>query len=468
MSKAIVVCAAMIVLALCAAGAYAGEATDTGAAETTPTGEGTATTETPAESSEPTYRGDESAAIPLYRRAERAYEERNYEEAVRLLQQAYAAHEHPYLVYNMGQAQRNARNYEEAITAYRQYLQLVPREELINETYISIGECLLGLGRREEANEAFQHYLNLERQGDYAGHARRAVESGESPAEQDRRDPAQVHEARQLCDRADTLWAQEQYEEAALLFLQGYEHMPEMHELLYNAALAYLDGERWGDAARTFSRYVRTPGADHDAWAFLGESYAEECGVIDAIRAYERYLELEPQGTYADQAREYVNEFMPGEWSDPSVDFQPTHGEVERARTEFVTAREHYDASRYREALEGLQRAYRIIPGRALVFNMGRCHFRLNEWQESLTHYERALQRGDEGEYAYAHIEAAECLLELNRPAEAARHLQAYRDRAATDDLPEEETNMERVRDLQQRVGDRAGTGGSEHTSGTD
>jgi len=92
----------------------------------------------------------------------------------------------------------------------------------------------------------------------------------------------------------------------------------------------------------------------------------------------------------------------------------------------------------------------------------------LNEWQEALTQYERALEHGDEGRYAFAHIEAAECLLELDRPAEAARHLQAYRDRAATDDLPDEETDMERVRGLQQRIEESGGTGGSEHTSGTD
>ncbi len=447
------------ILALGAAGAYADPPEESAVTDTTSTS-GTPTT--------PTYRGSESEATPIFDRANDAYEERNYEEAIRLIQQAYEAHEHPELLFNLGQANRLARHHEEALAAYRQYLQLVSREELYPRVYISISECLIELGRRQEANEALQHYLNLESDGEYAAQARRAVESGESPTGQDRRDPQAVREAQELHDRAVTLWEQGQHEEAALLFLRGYQRMPDIHEFARNAGLAYLQGELWADASRTFLRYVSTPGAEHDAWAYMGEGYREQDAFPDAAAAYERYLELEPNGQHAAQAREFVNEYMPADWHDTSLGYQPTRGESARARTEFNAAFEHFEAGRYREALEGLESAYRIVPGRELVYNMGRCHFHLNEWQQALTYLDRVLERGDQDVFAFGRILAAECLLELDRPAEAATHLQAYLARATSDELPDEEENILRVSELQTRVGQYGASSTTERAPETD
>lgn len=467
MSKRHMICFfALVVLALWAARAHAIEPDE----EDAGTGESADTAETPDTGEEPaerTYAGDESQARPLFDQAREVYDDRRYEEAARLLEQAFELHEHPLTVYNLGLCHRLAFNHTEAIAAYRQYLQICPRDQLNAEVYISIGECLLRLDRREEANEAFQHYLNLERDGELAGQAERAVETGETPTDQDRRDPRTVREARELCDRADSLWEQEELEQAALLFLRGYERMPGMHEFLYNAALCYMDAEMWADAARTFSRYVQTPGAEHDAWAFLGECHGEALYILRAVEAYERYLELEPRGTYADEAREFVNEIIPSDWEGSGSGRQPTRGEVERAIADFQTAEERYRAGRYREALESLQRAHELYPSRTLVFNMGRCYFRLNEWEPALTHFERTLERGDEGPYAVAHLEAAHCLLELNRPEEARDYIEEYTGRAGTDELPNEEENLRRARELRSRIEARSGDG-AEHAPGAD
>lgn len=404
------------------------------------------------ETTERTYRGNPDEAQPFYEQALEAYDARRYEEAARLLERAFEAHEHPLLAYNLGQSYRRAGNDEAALTAYQRYVEICPRDELINEVYIQIGESLLRLERREEANEAFQHYLDLERDGEDAAQAQRAIESGEAPSAQDQRDPQAVEQAREICDRAAALWEQEQFQQAADTFLRGYERMPEMHEFLYDAGLCYLDAQAWGDAARTFQRYVQTPGAEHDAWAFLGECYGEQFNFASAVETYERYLELEPEGTYAAEARAFINDTMPPEVGSPQAETGASPEEAARARELVETARGHYAAERYAESLDCLQRAYQIVRARSLIHNMGLCCLRMGEWEQALGHFERILQFGEEGISSTAHLEAAECLLELNRAQDAIRHIERYIALARQQDLPDEESYLERARELQQRA----------------
>jgi tetratricopeptide (TPR) repeat protein len=412
---------------------------------------------------EPTYRGSESAAMPFYNRAEEAYQAGRYAEAAQLLEQAFEAHEHPLLVYDMGQAYRLARDHQHALEAYQRYIQICPRDRLRNAVYVSMADCLLALNRREEANEALRHYLDLEADGEYAAEAQHSVETGQPPSAQGRRDAGTVQDADAVCNEADALWEQEHFQQAAEVFLRGYERLPDVHELLYDAALCYLDGQMWADAARTFSRYVRTPGAEHDAWAFMAESYAEQFNFSDAVQAYERYLELEPQGTYAEQARTFIRDTMPPAEGSPEAETGASPGEAERAAALLTTARERYNADHFRESLESLQQAYQIVPARSTLFNMGRCYLGLHEWENALSHFERVLERGDEGRYAAAHLDAADCLLELNRREEALRHVEQYMARARESDLPNEESDMEWAREFQQRA-----QGGSSHEGETE
>jgi tetratricopeptide (TPR) repeat protein len=411
-----------------------------------------------AEDAEPTYRGDEEQAMPLFERAERAFDEHDYDEAVRLLEEAFELHEHPLIAYNIGVANGRAQHHEAAIAAYQRYLQICPRSDLITEVYISIGECLLRLRRREEANEAFQHYLDLERDGGYAAQAERAIRTGETPADQDRRDPRTVQQAQELFDRAEALADERQFQQAAELFLRGYERMPDMHELLFDAGLCYLDGQMWADGARTLSRYVRTPGADPLALYFLGEGYGMECDFSSAVEALERYLQLAPDGAFVEEARAFINDLYPPP-SELGVrrETGATPGEYNRAREHYDRGDEHFEAERYREAISEYESAFEIVPSRQLIFFIGRCYSRLEEWQQALTQFERVLERGDQSFFSIAHVEAAECLIELNRPQDAIRHLDQYLARAREDDFAEEEEYTSRADELRQRAAGGAG-----------
>jgi tetratricopeptide (TPR) repeat protein len=404
-----------------------------------------------AAASEPEFEGDRNAARPIFTRATQEFDARRYEQAAELLQQAFDTWQNPTFMYDIGQCHRLASRYEEALTAYRRYLDISPSPQ--NITYIQIGECFISLGRREEGNEALRHYLELEENGEFAGQARHSVETGEAPSAQDRRDPEQVREARQVYERAAALYREQQYEQAADLFVSSYERMHGMHEFLYNAGNCYMEAGMWGEAARTFARYVQTPGAEHDAWASLGDCYAQQHQLREAAQAYERYLELEPQGDRADEARRFVSAAAPAEDGAERAAMRATPGDMQRA-TELVNAGwDHSDAGRYEQALECHRQAYEIVQDRDILFYMGECCAHLGRHAEAVTHFERYLEGGDRGEGAVVHLHAAESLLALGRTSDAARHISAYMTRARAENLLDEEQNTRWARRLQQRAG---------------
>ena len=399
------------------------------------------------EESSATYPGDADAARPHWQQARSAYVDGQYRDAVRGLERAYEIYQHPFIQFNLGQSHRRLGNFEEALTAYNRYIETSAAQDRVNRVYVFIGECHLGLDRREQANQAFRRYLALEEAGEMAEQVRRAIETGEPVSEQDRRDPEQVRLARDLTRRADAMWEAEQYQQAAELFLSGYGRWPEMHELLYNAALAYMDGELWQQAAETYQRYVRTPGAEHDAWAFLAECLHEEWNLAGALEAYQRYLQLEPTGTYADYAREYVQSIAPSPHG-RSVTDRPTDEELLNAEQHYSQGVDHFENGDYEQARRAFEVAYMAVPDRNLYFNMGRCDEELGNWAAARTCYQGFLEAGDESTAAVVHLFLARVLLRLNQRSEASRPIRTYVDRARTEELPNEAADLAWAREL--------------------
>jgi len=451
---------ALILTVLWARGAVAGEP-DEEAEDSDATAESAETIE-----EDPDRADDSEEATRLFGEAEEHYLAHRYEEALGLLEQAFELDEHPLLIYNIGQSHRHLDNFEPALAAYRQYLELCPREELMTEVYALIGECLICLGRREEANEAFQRYLDLENDGEQADQVRRAVETGEAPTEQERRDPDTVRQAQELHDRAEALLDQDQYEQAALLFIQGYERMPDIHELLFNAGLCYLDGSMMDEGMRTLARYVQTPDADPLALYFLGEVYAEQCDFSSAIEAFERYLETAPDGEWRQEARAFINELYPAEGDAAREETGATPEEMTRARALSNRAWDDFEAERYAEALQAFEGAYEIVQARTLICNMAGVLVAMERREEAVRRYEEFLEGGDEGEDASVHVEMAECLIEMNRIDEARRHIDAYMERARASDLPDEDAYMDWARNLQRQCESRGGSGDSSRAPG--
>ena len=402
----------------------------------------------------PAIEGDPSVARPIFNQARAAFARGEYAEAARLFRRSFEAYRDWTLIYNVAQALRRGGEYENAITTYREYLQNAPNAD--NLAHIHIGECLVHLGRRDEANQSFRRYLALEENGEFADAARRAIETGQAPSAGDRRDLETVRAAGRLVDRADALWDAERFEEAARVFLDGYRQFPDLHELLYNAGLAYLDGRMWREAANAFARYVRTPGADHDALAFLAECYDELYEFGDAVRAYERYIEVEPRGTYADVARDYIRAIMAPSTGGGHGGQPPSREEMENAERMYAQAMQLFREEHYDQARRAFETAYMAVPDRNFYFNMGRCEEKLENWAGARASYQSYLEAGDQGRAASGHLFLARVLLHLSEWSEASRHIRAYVDRARAEELPDEAADLGWARELLEQASTRS------------
>ena len=381
--------------------------------------------------SEPTYAGNREEGAQLERQAVSAFQEHQYAEAARLFEQAWQAYQHPRYQFNIGQCYRHAQSWPQAVEAYQRRLDLEPAPP--NYIYAHLGYCLLQAGQREEANAALRRYLELEPEGDLAEQVQQAVDTGRWPADAGRRPPEAVEAARAVHDRAQQLADQGQFQQAAEAFMEGYRQHNQIHELLLNAGLCSMWAGRTAQAVEAFTQYLETPGADMAALAHLAECRLTEGDLPAARETYQRYLQRDPDGQFARQARQVIL-FI------ERLDPMPTRANVAEAKEHIARANDHALAGRYRQAQREYEAAYEIIPVSTVRYNIGLCHYHRGQHEEALTLFLQYIeQEGDEGREASVHVDAARCLADLNRNEEAMQHIRAYRARADAAELPREQ-----------------------------
>jgi tetratricopeptide (TPR) repeat protein len=376
------------------------------------------------------FEGDEEAGTRLERQAVRQFQEHQYAAAARLFEQAWDAYQHPRYRFNAGQCYRRAERWDEAIAAYNRRLELEPAPP--NYIHAHIGYCHLRARRRQQANEALRRYLELEPEGDMAPQVRRALETGQWP-EEERRPPDAVQAARGIHERAEQLCRDGEFLQAAEAYMEGHQQHSQIHELLLDAGICYMWANRTEQAIEALTQYLETPGADPAAIAHLGECRITEGNLPAARDTYQRYLDQDPDGQFARQARHvirFVNDLDP----------MPTRANVAQAKEHIARAFEHVEAERYRQAQREFEAAYEIIPVPSASYNIAQCLSCRRQYDEALTRFLQYVQRwGDEGEEASAHIDIARCLVELNRDEEAMQHIHVYRQRADAAELPREQ-----------------------------
>jgi tetratricopeptide (TPR) repeat protein len=393
--------------------------------------------------------GDPEAARPINERAVAAYQAGNFVEAAQLFEQTYQAYQHPEFLYNQAQCLRRAGQNEQALAAYQRYVQAGGPAAV---AHIQIGECLTALGRRDEARQAFQRYLELEPDGPHAAHAREAVDSGRPPSEQDRRDPAQAREAQEYYDRALEQYNSSGDADAFISAMrEGYQRY-NMPEFLLNAAGACQVDSRYADEAALRLQYAETPGAPADAWYSAASSCVMANDDAAALRAFRRYLQLEPRGEHAADASEMVHRL-----ENPSGRQSPE--QLDQAREAVRRAQEHYDAGRVQEALREFERAHQLATDRETFFNICMCYTSLRQWPEAARHWDTYLQSGELGHDAVAHLFAAQAYAGAGSQTEARRHIDRYMELADQYELPNEAVDR-RWAEGMRRDTERAGSGG--------
>lgn len=426
------------------------------------TGGGTTTEDTTGAGGPSIPEGDVRLAREHMTEGQRLYLAGNYREALEAFQSAYRAWQHPAFLWNVGQACRRNREWVEAISAYNRYIAAYRQTRMAPErfdyvVYIHIAECQFETREVEEALQSLQRYLDGSPQGEHRALVQRCIQQRRSPAVLDRRDPDTVQRARQLFDEATALYRRQQFRQAAERFLEGSRQFSDITEFLYNAAAAYRAGRRWPDAVRTYRQYLETPGAEPDAYIELAQCHHEQGRYTDAVAAYRRYIQLEPQGTFAADARQYVQTMTSG--SGESGGTPPSREDVRQAGEAFNRGMAHYQAGRWEQAAREFRAAEDLVPTRETLYNIGICYQELGQWARALTNFENFLRGGDTGADAEGHLSAALCQIELNQPAPAEQHIRRYLQRANAADLPGEDADRRWAAGLQQRI--RRGSGAS-------
>jgi len=397
-------------------------------------------------------------ASDLDRQATQMYRQARYQQALTLFERAHSIFPEPNFRFCIGQAHRRQGDYRDAVEAYRAYLTetespaAIVRAYYGNETrrinptvYTLMGDCLLML-RDPQANQMYRRYLELAPNGTYAAQARRAIETRVAIEVQVRRDPRTVERARALHDSAVRLYERGQYQQAAELFLSGYGTQDTVHEFLLNAGCCYQEARMWTEAVQTLQRYLRTPGAENRARALLAECQHHAGQHPDAIQSYRDYLSYEANGEYAQDARDYIYTLTRG-LTDGTFTV-PDDQARQRAEAAFRNGMEHHQAGRHQDALREFNNSHEAMPTRHALFMLAFTYEQLQQWQQALTRYETLLRGGDYGDDAVAHLNAAECLLRLNRPDDAEGHIRNYMQRANEAELPDEQENMQTARTL--------------------
>jgi len=360
---------------------------------------------------EPTYTGNAAASKPHWERAKQLKAQRKYEEAIKEVEKAYKLWQHPTFLHAIGTLSRLAEKYDEAADAYKRYFKAHPKAD--PRSLVLLGECLLRVGKRTEANQVFEKYLKLEKNRALANQVKDSIKTGKPPSAQDKRDPEKVKQAQALHDQAKKLSKKTQYGEAAKLYMQGWDKF-KMPEMLWNAGLSYFDNGDFYEAAKVFEQYVKTPAAKEWAWELLACCY-DTLGMVTKTRdAWQRYLKAFPKGRYVAEANNYINT--------PQNQMEKR----KRAAALFTQADKHYKAGRYREALKSYQNAQNTLPHPCTAFNIARCYQRLQEWKNALKQYQDVLAK-DEKNYPDAHLRAVECLLEMNMPNTAEHHINLFK-----------------------------------------
>lgn len=91
------------------------------------------------------------------------------------------------------------------------------------------------------------------------------------------------------------LWGLEKISEARKRFLTLYREAPDRHEALYNLGALELEAENRLRGIEYLEKYLESVPDDIGAFELIGEAYTEEEYYSQALLAYDRIIELDPE-----------------------------------------------------------------------------------------------------------------------------------------------------------------------------
>ncbi|MDR0777219.1 MAG: polysaccharide deacetylase family protein [Azonexus sp.] len=109
--------------------------------------------------------------------------------------------------------------------------------------------------------------------------------------------------AQQANDRGLQLYREKRYDEAVAQFTEALKLRPDFAQAANNLGFVYYRQQRYAEAARWLENTLKIDPSRAVAYLNLGDAYRLGGNPAKAKQAYATYLELQPQGSSANQAR---------------------------------------------------------------------------------------------------------------------------------------------------------------------
>ena len=333
-------------------------------------------------------------------------------------------------------------NWRQAEQTWRAVLKLANNDA---RAWTNLGVVLNRQDKTDEALEAWKHAISLDPKlaGAHFNIGLTLVRKGEyadaiTPLRQALALESNNDGARRAL--AIALVGQEKYQEASREIAQLLFHAPEDAALLELAAKSFMQQRRYHEAATVLQRRLRLPNTTAFLWSQYGDALDGAGRTPEALEAYRKAVELDPQSTitryglgylhwklyqYDDAERELL-EVLRRSPNEPRASF--TLGDLYLTRG---------DAQRALPLLETAQASYpnefdtRFALGRALILT-GKLKEGIDELRTAVTiddtiadghfHLGRALMKAGQTEEGKAELRKAQSLQDQQRKHEAERY----------------------------------------------
>jgi len=231
----------------------------------------------------------------------KAFAAKKYEEAAQLFGQSFKSD--PKLtiaLYNRAFALRKAQKYGDAAVAYRAFLQLLP-EDL--DALYGLAESERLAGENDSARQHYREYIAKEKREKRRGHVDRAREQLAGLG-------ADVGpDLDGMFAQGLKLHREKKYAEAAAVFVKVYGLDDGRKDALYRQALALRRAGDLVEAKLAYRKFLKYVPKDADGIYGLAETERLSGNAPEAIRYFERYIEIEKrpsEAKYVERARQYI------------------------------------------------------------------------------------------------------------------------------------------------------------------
>ncbi|MCP4504533.1 MAG: tetratricopeptide repeat protein [Deltaproteobacteria bacterium] len=346
-----------------------------------------------------------ASADALLKAGKTAFRNKQYDEAAKLFQQAYAKDkELTTALYNRALALRKAGRKAASREAYARYHQAVPGDA---DGTFGLAEAERLVGRDDEALALFEQYLSQEKRSNktkYQKFAQEKIKILQAKKVVAADASSKGRTAEEALEEGTRAYREQRFDQAAAAFGEAYAKDPRNTDALYRQALSFRKKGRLVEAVGAYQK-LRMKAPKHlDALFGLAETHRLQGDKKkQALREFQSYLRLEKRAG-KDRFRSYAEQqvaALSGEIAEGSGAVANRGKEAktapsksaqnrDRAIASFKEGNDAYGEKKYDEAVILFQKAIRADPQRAdALYRLALSLRKAKRYAEAKLSYER-------------------------------------------------------------------------------